>query len=160
MFVVRRHFPLWLYDSLKPLNCLSPYPLCLGMCFTPSISEKNNFFPLFFFLKDASAPVFWFFSAGLLANANAFWEIKVCGADLSWSLGQVGLWERWLCAPVLRRVPSCTCGSLRVQRHIRVAVFVWVPLAIRAQPCRPGLRMKISARFEWVQSFSYANGMH
>lgn len=56
--------------------------------------------------------------------------------------------------------PVCTCGSLRVQRHIRAAVFVWVPLAIRAQPCRPGLRMKISARFEWVQSFSYANGMH
>lgn len=37
----------------------------------------------------------------------------------------------------------------------------WVPLAIRAQPRRSSfLRMKISARSEWVWSFRDANRMH
>lgn len=69
--------------------------------------------------------------------------------------------EGWLCALFISVwCPVCTCISLQVSQYIWMAVFVWVPIAIRAQPCRPGLRMKISGRFEWVQSFSYANRMH
>jgi len=91
MFVVRRHFPLWLYDSLKPLHCLSPYPLCLGMRFTPSISEKAHFPPLICFLQIALVPIFLFFSTCLFADANACW-------------GNKGTRSPWLSEPD-RRVP-------------------------------------------------------
>lgn len=63
----------------------------------------------------------------------------------------------WLCALLFLHDAPHVPASIVIHMH---GVFVWVPLAVRAQPCRPGLRMKISARFEWVQSFSYANRMH
>lgn len=152
MFVVRRHFPLWLYDSLKPLHCLSPYPLCPGMRFTPSISEKITS-SLVNFSKDASVPLFPCFSGCLFAGANAFG-------------GNEGTWSRPLAVSPGGGVAcrSFRCGSPAVpawicagtRAHGAACLFVF-PRAMRA---RPGLRMKISARFEWVPSFSYANRVH
>lgn len=63
-----------------------------------------------------------------------------------------GTAEGWLRAGFVSvRRPVGTCVSLQARQYVCTAVFVWVPLAIRAQPCGPGLRMKISARFEWVR---------
>lgn len=43
----------------------------------------------------------------------------------------------------------CVQISVGLSVHMEMALFVFP--AIRAQPCGPCLRMKISARFEWVR---------
>lgn len=43
----------------------------------------------------------------------------------------------------------CVQISLGLWAHMEMVLFVFP--VIRAQPCGPGLRMKISARFEWVR---------
>lgn len=63
------------------------------------------------------------------------------------------MWSASPAAPPRSRIGAveqrCVQISVGLSVHMEMALFVFP--AIRAQPCGPCLRMKISARFEWVR---------
>ena len=134
MFVVRRHFPLWLYDSLKPLHCLSPYPLYPGMRFTPSISEKITS-SLVNFSKDASVPLFPCFSGCLFAGANAFG-------------GNKGTWSRPLAVSPTGAAVGLRAGCFGADPRLYLRGSVRVPEHMGLPVCLCSPRHESPARFK------------